>query len=93
MQNLSLNHRPVKLKDIVHQTMPPDTILLNLHNGYYYSTNNIGAAVWDRCNGSNTISRIIEEISQDCGKSAEEVRNDIMGFLRDMINERLVTVE
>lgn len=93
MHTLNLDTRLKQSKEIVHQSMPPETILLNLDNGYYYSTNRIGSAVWEHCNGINTIEQIIESISKECGISPEVAKEDILGFVREMIKEGIVTAE
>lgn len=92
MPRLDMQCRPRKMKEIVFQSMPPDTILLNLDNGYYYSTNHIGADVWERCNGENSLARIVSDILSlyDAPKEAED---DILSFVRDMVEEKLLSVD
>ena len=82
--------RPQKTKEVVSQSMPPDTILLNLDNGYYYSTNQIGAAIWENCEGKLTIKEMIDDISQRCDVPAEQIEKDILHVIRDMESEGLI---
>jgi hypothetical protein len=93
MSDLNLLSCPVKMKEIVFQSMPPDTILLNLDNGYYYSTNRVGAAVWDRCDGNTTIAEMMADISERSGEPAQRVEADILHFVSDMMKEGLVKLE
>lgn len=93
MINLSLHSCPVKKQEIVFQSMPPDTILLNLDNGYYYSTNSVGAAVWEHCDGRNSITEIMSKISNICGKRVDEIKEEIWDFIKDMVKEGLLQIE
>jgi hypothetical protein len=93
MINLSLQNRPIKSQGIVHQSMPPDTILLNLNNGYYYSTNNIGTALWEYCDEGMSIADIMANISNDCGVPIEDIKDDILHFINEMVQEGLIKIE
>ncbi|KUO64414.1 MAG: hypothetical protein APF84_10600 [Gracilibacter sp. BRH_c7a] len=93
MTILNNHSHPVKKKDIVYQSMPPDTILLNLDNGFYYSTNEIGAEVWDCCDGRHSIIDIIKHISNQYNVSADEIKNDVLSFIVDMKKEGLLQIQ
>ncbi len=90
MTAIHRNSRPFRTKDVVHQTMPPDTILLNLENGYYYSTNPVGAEVWSLCDGSLTVADIARQVSGTFNAPIEQVETDVLELLEDMAKEGLI---
>ncbi|HZG88385.1 pyrroloquinoline quinone biosynthesis peptide chaperone PqqD [Paenibacillus sp.] len=92
MTAVTMQSRPRKAQDIMFQSMPPDTILLNLNNGYYYSTNPIGAAVWERCDGQRSIADIITEL-RAAFDAPDEIERDVVQFVEHMADEKLLIVD
>ena len=90
---LEKHDRPARSSDIVFQSMPPDTILLNLKSGYYFSTNRLGAGVWERCDGKTTVAAMIEDLHRQYDVELERLTEDVEAFLRQMIDEGLLYVE
>jgi len=88
-----LQSRPRKAQDIMFQSMPPDTILLNLNNGYYYSTNPVGAAVWERCDGTRSVGEIADALSALFDAPKEDIERDVLQFVRDMSEEKLLVID
>ena len=93
MAAISLQSKPRRSRDITFQSMPPDTILLNLESGYYYSTNKLGTETWQRCDGETTISAMIAELHPHYEVSLEQLSADILGFIEEMVAEGLLLVE
>lgn len=93
MTELNLRSKPIRSENVAHQSMPPDTVLLNLDNGYYYSTNSVGAAVWELCLGEKTVAEIAEEVLLRFHAADRDIAKDIMELLRDMAKEGLVKIE
>jgi len=90
MGTIQPQDRPRRAKDVAVQSMPPDTILLNLQTGYYFSTNPIGAAVWELCDGARTVEEIVAAIGERTDKAVEDIRDDILEYLATMRKEGLI---
>lgn len=93
MNNLEINSRPVKIKEIVYASMQPDIVFLNLDNGYYYSTNEIGAAIWELCDGKKTIENIVSDICNNYDTPSAEVKFDVEQLINDMLKEGLLKIQ
>lgn len=93
MAAISLQSKLRRSMDITFQSMPPDTILLNLESGFYYSTNILGSAVWQRCDGNTTIEDLISSLHPQYEISLEELRSDVMKFIEEMVAEDLLLVD
>jgi hypothetical protein len=92
MITINKQHQPFRSNDIVFQSMPPDTVLLNLETGYYFSTNRLGAEVWNRCDGETTVAAIIESLHQQFDVSLEQLTDDVENFIALMVKEELLKV-
>jgi len=92
MSEISLQYKPLKSDDIVFQSMPPDTVLLNLETGFYFSTNRLGAAVWEHCDGESDISSIIQKLHLQFDVSLEQLTEDVHAFIHQLLSEGLLKV-
>ena len=90
MVAIKLDDRYEKRKQVVYNFMPPDIVILNLDNGYYFSTNEVGARIWELCDGKNTVSDIIVDISNLYQHDEKEIENDIMSLLQSFVKEELL---
>lgn len=67
-------------------------ILLNVESGQYYALDEVSGRVWDLCDGSREVSKVVEAICADFDAPAEMVREDVLAFLDEMAEEKLVSV-
>jgi len=93
MPAIQQHHKPSRSKDIVFQSMPPDTILLNLSTGYYFSTNRLGAEVWQRCDGDTETTAIIAALHDLFDVDLDTLTADVEAFLQQLLDEGLLHVE
>ncbi len=67
-------------------------ILLNVESGQYYALDEVSGRVWDLCDGTRDVSKVVEAICADFDAPAETVREDVLAFLDEMAEEKLVLV-
>jgi len=84
---------PIKNPDAAHRTILSELIILNLDNGFYYSANEVGARLWELCDGRRTVRDIIALISEEYEVTEEEAAGDVFDFLGDLHREGLITLE
>jgi hypothetical protein len=77
---------------ITHETIEGEVVIVNLHNGNYYSLDKLGADVWCLIEMNLNIGEIINEISlyYDCG--LKEIENAISQLISELMNEELIIV-
>ena len=92
MSAFSLYAVPVRAEDIAFQSMPPDTIILNLRTGYYFSTNTLGAEIWKRCDGERNVGAIVDELYELYEVDRERLAADVGEFLAKLREEGLIHV-
>lgn len=92
MLQLNPQSCPERVKDVVFQSMPPDLILLNLDSGFYYSTNPVGAAIWECCDGKTPVAEIVAQLSRRCEVPGGQIEADVRQFVGDLVKEGLLHI-
>jgi coenzyme PQQ biosynthesis protein PqqD len=69
------------------------TVLLRLQDGGYYALDEVGAAIWQLCDGQRDIAAIIAELCTEFDAPAEIIEADTLEFIGDLRREQLLVVE
>lgn len=69
------------------------TVLLRLEDGGYYALDEVGAIVWELCDGSRGIEELVAALCAEFDAPQETVRADVLEFIDDLRRERLLTVD
>ncbi|HEX3552453.1 MAG TPA: PqqD family protein [Thermoanaerobaculia bacterium] len=68
-------------------------VLLDLEGGQYFALDEVSARVWELCDGEHGIGAIVEAIGSEYDAPAETIREDVMAFLQEMLDEKLLVVQ
>lgn len=68
-------------------------ILLDLDGGEYYALDEVSGRIWDLCDGSRDVAALVDALCQDYEAPADTVEADVLAFLGEMIEEKLVVRE
>lgn len=68
-------------------------ILLDLDGGEYYALDEVSGRIWDLCDGTRDVAGMVETLCQDFDAPAESVEADVLAFLGEMVEEKLVVGE
>jgi coenzyme PQQ biosynthesis protein PqqD len=68
-------------------------ILLDLDGGQYYALDEVSGRIWDLCDGSRDVAGLVAALCEDFEAPAETVEADVLAFLGEMVEERLVVRE
>lgn len=93
MNNIPAKSYPLRTKDTAYKTIMDEIILLNLHNGFYYSANEVGSRIWDLCDGTRTINELSTILSEEYDISIDQASADLREFIEDMHREGLITFD
>lgn len=85
--------RPLRRDRVLTQTAAGTLVLLDLDGGEYYSLDEVSARVWELCDGEHAVTRIIEAISAEYDAPVETIYEDVLAFLEEMLDEKLLVVE
>ena len=65
-------------------------VLLDLEGGQYYALDEVSARVWELCDGEHGIGAIVETIGDEYDAPVETIREDVLAFLQEMLDENLL---
>ena len=77
-------------QDVITQRAMEKLVLLDVNGGEYFSLDEVGARVWDFCDGSRTASEVISMICQEYDDTSVTVEADVLGLLSDLLQETLL---
>jgi len=83
---------PVRSEATAFRIIDGEAVILNLDNGVYYSLDEVGAKVWDLCDGSNSIKDIIMVICEEFEVKGQTAGEDILEFMEELLKESLVVI-
>ena len=85
--------RPRRRDRVLVQRAADQWILLDVENGQYYALDEVSGRVWDLCDGSHSVSAMVDTLCREYDAPAEAVEEDVLAFLGEMADERLVVHE
>ena len=88
MQDLDL--RPVRRDGILAQEAQGQTVLLRLEDGGYYALDEVGARVWELCDGQRSLEDIVAVMREEFEAPAETIAADVIEFVEELRGEQLL---
>jgi len=79
--------------DVQSTTMDGETVLLALDTGRYYTLNCLGTAIWDQCNGRNTMRDIHAVLCDRFEVSPDRAFEDLVALANQLVEEGLLLQE
>lgn len=90
---MGLNDRYKINPKLAHETIDREVVIVDLHNGNYYSMDKVGADVWCLIELNHSVGEIINEISHYHDRSREDIENVISQLISDLKNEGLIIAD
>jgi coenzyme PQQ biosynthesis protein PqqD len=78
---------------ILAQQAHGQTVLLRLEDGGYYALDEVGATIWELCDGSRSVGDIVTLLCAEFDAPESTVRADVLEFIADLRRERLLVVD
>lgn len=89
----ALHQRPRRQDGILAQEAHGETVLLRLHDGGYYALDEVGATVWELCDGTLPVSEIVARLCDVFDAPEPTIRADVLEFVGDLVRERLLVAD
>jgi hypothetical protein len=80
------------VRDVASKVIDGEAIVINLTNGRYYSMDNVSGYVWSMIVNGAAIDGIVDAVSAQYSVSAAEASRDVHRFVRDLLEENLITL-
>jgi hypothetical protein len=87
---LVLDARPRRQDRVLAQEAHGQTVLLRLDDGGYYALDEVGAMIWDLCDGQRAVGEIVAALCAEFDAPAETVTADALEFIGELRREQLL---
>jgi coenzyme PQQ biosynthesis protein PqqD len=78
---------------VLAQEAKGQTVLLRMEDGGYYALDEVGARIWELCDGQRDVAAIVARLCDEFDAPAEIVRADALEFIGDLRRERLLVLD
>jgi hypothetical protein len=90
LNDAKLERRPRALENVVSQRSGEATILLDVDSGEYFELSGVGADVWARCQGSDTVDEIVTHLTGDWDVERPVLEADVVELLDELDRAGLI---
>jgi coenzyme PQQ biosynthesis protein PqqD len=90
--DVSLDERPQRQDGVLAQQAQGQTVLLRLVDGGYYALDEVGARIWELCDGQRAVAEVVAALCAEFEAPAATIRADALEFIGDLRRERLLVV-
>lgn len=87
---ITLDVRPQRGEGILCQEAQGQTVLLRLVDGSYYALDEVGARIWELCDGERSLGEVIDALCAEFAAPARTVRADVLEFVGQLRGEQLL---
>ena len=91
MSNLNMENQLYKNEDIYSSEVDGETIMMNIDNNAYYTTQEIGNRIWELLDSLDTPKAICDQLMQEYEVSQEQCQNEVLQFLEQLLEHGIVT--
>ena len=85
-----LDGRPRRRTGVLAQEAQGQTVLLRLDDGSYYALDEVGAMIWELCDGERSLADVVAELCAEFEAPEETVAADVVEFVNDLRREQLL---
>ena len=69
-----------------------EAVVLDPHTGRYYGLNELGARIFELSQKPRSVDRIVATLLQEYDVAAEQLKTDVVAFLREMETRELIEI-
>lgn len=88
-----LEGRVRRQEGILAQEAHGQTVLLRLEDGGYYALDEVGAMIWQLCDGGRAVADIVALLCEEFDAPEAVVQADVLEFVDDLRRERLLVLD
>jgi len=84
------NRFKVNGRDIAHETIDGETVIVNLKSGCYYSSDQVGVVIWNLIVKGITFGEIIDVLTRRYNLGREEITQSTKDMIAELQEEELI---
>jgi Coenzyme PQQ synthesis protein D (PqqD) len=77
-------------EEVIAQENSGALVLFNMDDGQYYSLNEIGARIWELCDGTRSVGQVVSILCSEYESPAETVHSDALELLEELVLEGML---
>ncbi len=81
---------PRQQPGVLVQQADEELVLLDVRAGTYFALNEVGARVWELCDGERSLEDILDLLGEEFDAPAEVIEKDVRDLLEELASDRLV---
>lgn len=78
---------------VLAQEARGQTVLLRLDDGGYYALDEVGARIWELCDGQRSVGEIVVALCAEFDAPEATIRADVLEFVGDLRRELLLVLD
>ena len=87
---IALDSSPRQRDGVLAQEAQGQTVLLRLDDGGYYAVDEVGAMIWELCDGQRSLAEIVATLCEHFDAPEATVAADVLEFVIDLRREQLL---
>ena len=89
-KTIDINAKIVRTQEIVSSNMDDEVVMMSIEQGEYYGINPVGSRIWGLLAQPRTAAGICDILMEEYNVPAEECRQDVLEFLGQLFEKKLV---
>jgi hypothetical protein len=89
-KTIDINAKIVRNEEIVSTGMDNETVMMSIEMGEYYGINPVGSRIWELLARPRTAAGICDMLMEEYDVPEEECRQDVLEFLGQLFEKKLV---
>lgn len=81
---------PIRSERILAQVTDGELVLLHLDQGEYFALNEVGARIWELCDGTTTMEAIVSVLAEEFEAPRELIEEDAQALLAELVDDDLI---
>ena len=80
----------INSKNVVHENLDGEIVLIHLETGIYYSFGGIGTEIWTMIGNRYAVTRMVDDLAGRFQENRETISSAVANFLKELHKELLV---
>ena len=82
--------QPRRRERVLVERVDEETVLLDVDSGSYFALNDVGARIWELCDGERSVDDIVATITAEYDVDTGTARADVAELLSTLAGEQLL---
>jgi len=87
---ISVETRPRRAESVLAQRSADSLVLLSPESGQYYTLDEVGARVWELCDGVRSVDDVVASVHAEYDAPLDMIRSDVLELLEELHVEHLL---